>query len=107
MESILSKEKFKDCFDAAFVSARAAQTLGSVSFDGVMKDNSIIAVENAKFMIPLSKSERETVNLKIDELASSHGWRKSEGTAVSTFIYNDILMPLMICSGTGTAKTAG
>ena len=79
IESVLSKGKFHELFDAAFVSVRAAQSIDSDAFNNSLKKGATIAVENTKFMIPLSKSDREVVNSKIDELATKHRWHKMEG----------------------------
>ena len=91
METVLGKGKFHQLFDAAFVSVRAAQSIDSESFNSTLKKGATVGVENAKFMIPLSKSEREIVNSKIDELAAKHNWRKMAGQEKSIVFFFALL----------------
>ena len=72
---ILDKSKFDDFFDATFVSARATQCIETNYFKTMMKTkNGIIAIETAKFLIPLTKKVQIEYNKKIEEYASKQEW---------------------------------
>ena len=89
--SLLDKAMFTNMFDGIFVSARSVQCLDKPCFQkilkGSVKENDIegegdsslkglIAIETAKFIVPLSKKQQEEFNRKEEEFAASHGWNK-------------------------------
>jgi hypothetical protein len=86
LESTFHKEKFRNMFHGAFVSARAAQVINSEVFDGLLRGDALIAIENTKYLVPFTKTERDTINAKIDEFANSRQWNKLASTSVYTCI---------------------
>jgi hypothetical protein len=87
--SQLDKSMFTNMFDGIFVSARSVQHLERSCFKkilkGSMKEHDIegdqspkglIAIETAKFMVPLSKKQQAEFNRKEVEFAVSHGWTR-------------------------------
>lgn len=89
--SLLDKAMFTNMFDGIFISARSVQYLEKPCFQkilkGSIKENNIegeggtsvkglIAIESAKFVVPLSKKQQEEFNRKEEEFAASHGWKK-------------------------------
>ena len=104
--SVLDKAKYENLFDGIFVSARSAQFTQMDYIKKLVKkksksknisteDNcvnsgglpvfeqqnenqfgSTIAIETAKFFVPLSKKQQKEFNVKEEEYASSNGWSK-------------------------------
>ena len=103
--SILDKVKYENMFDGIFVSARSAQCIEKEYFKKLLrtksksrntsseyncidsalpicqqlKENqlgSIIAIETAKFLVPLSKKQQKEFNIKEEEYASMNKWTK-------------------------------
>ena len=80
--SLLDKPKYTNLFDGIFVSARSAQCIQTSSFSKLLKAPSegsgggLIAIETAKFLVPLSKKMQADFRDKEEEYAASHGWKK-------------------------------
>jgi Domain of unknown function (DUF4471) len=80
--SLLDKPKYTNLFDGIFVSARSAQCIQTPSFSKLLKAPSegsgggLIAIETAKFLVPLSKKMQADFRDKEEEYAASHGWKK-------------------------------
>lgn len=87
--SQLDKSMFTNMFDGIFVSARSVQHLERSCFKKILKgsmkehDNEgdqspkgLIAIETAKFMVPLSIKQQAEFNRKEVEFAVSHGWTR-------------------------------
>jgi hypothetical protein len=73
---VLTKPRYHKQFDAVFLSARTAQCLDQPYFDELLKDQALIAVETAKFLVPLLKKSKEEYAKKIDEYAGKQGYKK-------------------------------
>jgi hypothetical protein len=80
--SQLDKPKYANLFDGIFVSARSAQCIQASSFSKLLKSpdgdrgGGLIAIETAKFLVPLSKKLQSDFKEKEEEYAASHGWKK-------------------------------
>ena len=88
--SQLDKAMFTNMFDGIFISARSVQYLDKSCFQKILKGSikekddieggtnlkGLIAIETAKFIVPLSKKQQEEFNRKEEEFAVSHGWNK-------------------------------
>jgi Domain of unknown function (DUF4471) len=80
--SQLDKPKYAKLFDGIFVSARSAQCIQASSFSKLLKSpdgdrgGGLIAIETAKFLVPLSKKLQSDFKEKEEEYAASHGWKK-------------------------------
>ena len=80
----IAKPKFEGFFDGIFVSARSAQCIQQDSFKKLLKKSNnssscgggLIAVETAKFFVPLSKKMQKDFTDKEEEYAAAHGWVK-------------------------------
>lgn len=64
-------------FDAIFVSSRGAQWISSPEANALLKPGGLVAVETAKFLVPLNGAQKTEFNRKVDEYASGHGWSKA------------------------------
>ena len=82
--SSITKPKFEGFFDGIFVSARSAQCIQQDSFKKLLKKpnnesssgGGLIAVETAKFFVPLSKKMQKDFTDKEEEYATAHDWVK-------------------------------
>jgi Domain of unknown function (DUF4471) len=80
--TLLDKPKYANLFDGIFVSARSAQCIQAPSFGKLLKSpngdrgGGLMAVETAKFLVPLSKKLQSDFKDKEVEYAASHGWKK-------------------------------
>ena len=79
----IAKAKYEGFFDGIFVSARSAQCIQQESFKNLLKksDNDsvsggLIAVETAKFFVPLSKKMQKDFTDREEEYATAHNWIK-------------------------------
>ena len=72
---VLKKSKFSNRFDGMFVSSRAAQFCSSPLSDEIMKREALIVIETGKYVIPLSRKDREAFNLKLKEYAAEREWK--------------------------------
>jgi Domain of unknown function (DUF4471) len=78
MTGVIDKPRYQELFDGAFVSSRFAQCIEQPYFKSLLKpDKAMIAVETAKFLVPLSKQVQEEFNKKIDEYAQKQQWKKA------------------------------
>lgn len=88
--SQLDKAMFTNMFDGIFISARSVQYLEKSCFQKILKGSikekddieggtslkGLIAIETAKFIVPLSKKEQGEFNRKEEDFAASRGWKK-------------------------------
>ena len=75
--TVLDKPKFLQTFDCAFVSARFAQCIELPYFAACLKDHqAVVAVETAKFLVPLAPKVQVEFSKKEEEYAHQHGWNK-------------------------------
>ena len=81
--TVLDKPKFLHAFDCAFVSARFAQCIELPYFGACLKENqAVVAVETAKFLVPLAPKVQAEFSKKEEEYASKQGWNKIKPTPV-------------------------
>jgi len=74
--AVLDKPKLQGTFDAAFVSARFAQCIEQPYFTAVLRPHqAVLAVETAKFLVPLAPKVQAEFNKKESEYASTNGWK--------------------------------
>ena len=77
---ILKKEKFRGMFDAIFVSNRSAQFVNDPLVNTILRDTSnshrgcLVAMETAKYCVPLLKKQRQDFSVKLREYGISQGW---------------------------------
>ena len=75
--SVLDKPKFLQTFDCAFVSARFAQCIELPYFPACLKDHqAVVAIETAKFLVPLAPKVQVEFSKKEEEYANQQGWNK-------------------------------
>jgi Domain of unknown function (DUF4471) len=78
---LTDKSKYANHFDAVFVSSRSAQCLDNEKFVSVLKSPALIAVESAKFLVPLRKEQKRAFLEKEIEYAQKLSLRHIPGTA--------------------------
>ena len=64
--------QFEGFFDAAFVSTRALGGLGQEDFPKVLKSGALLAVESAKYLVPLTKTQKGELDDKVHELLAAN-----------------------------------
>ena len=80
LSSWLGKGKLQGKFDGIFVSSRVAQVLSDTNFRALCKNaDTVIAVETAKFLVPLNKDTQHAMLTKEEELAAQNGFEKIKG----------------------------
>ncbi|KAJ1431636.1 hypothetical protein B484DRAFT_395391 [Ochromonadaceae sp. CCMP2298] len=75
LSGLLGKSKFRDTFYGVFVSSRSAQILQDKEFASVCRSGAVVAVETAKFLVPLGRDVKAAMTLKEQELAAELGFR--------------------------------
>ncbi|CAE7648766.1 Dnaaf3 [Symbiodinium microadriaticum] len=78
-QEILKKEKYRSMFDGVFISNRSAQFVNDPLINTILKDTidgkkCLVAVETAKYCIPLLRNQRKEFNVKLKEYGISQGW---------------------------------
>ena len=81
--AVLDKPKLQGSFDAAFVSARFAQCIEQPYFTAAMRPRrALLAVETAKFLVPLAPKVQAEFNKKEGEYAAANGWTQARTAPV-------------------------
>jgi len=62
--------------DFVFVSSRAAHWMGTETAQALLKPGGLLAVESSKFLVPLSKKERDAFNGKLEDFGAQQNWRR-------------------------------
>lgn len=76
---VLNKPMFRSFFDVMFVSARAAQFMGTSISDKILrsensKGSALVAVETGKFLIPLLRDQKAEFDRKEKQFCETNGW---------------------------------
>jgi dynein assembly factor 3 len=72
--------KYANFFDGAFVSTRAIGTVGQEEFPKLLKRGALLAVETAKYLVPLNKKKKAELDDKILEMVAVNNTREGNGT---------------------------
>jgi hypothetical protein len=70
----LNKAKFRNFFHGIFLSSRSASFARDPVASNILREGGTVAIESAKFLVPLSKDQREEFSLREREFAISSGW---------------------------------
>jgi len=76
--AVLTKPRWQGFFDTVFVSARAASCLEHEWFAQVLREDGLglVAVETAKFLVPLTKDQKTEFAAKEETFAAKHNWTR-------------------------------
>lgn len=77
--TVLQKSKYQGMFNGIFVSSRYAQILGEPYFPGLLSEQSFVAAETAKFIIPLNQDIKGEFQKRLVDFAHGFGLEKMEG----------------------------
>ena len=85
LSTFLTKPKqLRGMCDAIFVSSRTAQVLSETSFPSLCRDShTVIAVETAKFLVPLRQDTQNALATKEEELATQNNLKRIAGKSYS------------------------
>lgn len=76
--AVLTKPRWQGFFDTVFVSARAASCLEHEWFAQVLREDGLglVAVETAKFLVPLTRDQKTEFAAKEETFAAKHNWTR-------------------------------
>lgn len=76
--AVLTKPRWQGFFDAVFVSARSGGCLEHDWFAQVLRDDGLglVAVETAKFLVPLTMDQKTEFVAKEEAFAAKHNWTR-------------------------------
>lgn len=75
--------------DAIFVSSRTAQVLSEANFSSLCRDShTVIAVETAKFLVPLRQDTQNALATKEEELATQNNLKRIAGKSYSMCLFH-------------------
>jgi hypothetical protein len=82
-QEVLRKDKFQSFFDGIFISNRSAQFSAEPLANSILRSQTLpsstpkkclVAVETAKYCVPLLRNQRKEFQVKLKEFGLSQGW---------------------------------